>query len=141
MVCLFRLMYIHNTKSGSLFVANPACQVLVKPRWLDIMQQQNSHIGIYVTYPSYPIGAQRGTGTITHLCGVYHHFTLTNFSNLPDLTSQRKSDKRHSLICMTVTVFMAFRHLFAELDRYYRMQKYKKISEQTRKTPDYFVFR
>ena len=29
--------------------------------------------------------------------------------------SQRKSDKRHSLICMTVTAFIAFRHLFAEL--------------------------
>ena len=68
-------------------------------------------------------------------------FHLDELSNLPDSICQRKSDKRHSLICMTVTVFIAFWHLFAELDRDYRLQKYKKISEQTRKTPDYFVFR
>ena len=43
-------------------------------------QQQNSHIGIiYVTYPSYPQGVQRGTDTITHLREVYRPFTLTNF--------------------------------------------------------------
>ena len=93
---------------------NPALGALPKPcRW--DKQQQNSRIGIYVTYPSYPIGAQRGTGTITHLCGVYHPFTLTDFWDLVDFKSQRKSDKRHSLICKTVTVFIAFRHLFAEL--------------------------
>ena len=38
---------------------------------------------------------------------------------------------------MTAVIFIAFRHLFAELDHSYRMQKYKKYPNKANKF-DYF---
>ena len=125
---LFRLMYYIIRKAG-------ACLLQSRCFWSD---QRPMLVGYATTelphryIRNVPVIPHRGTtryGYNNAPMWSLSSFHLDRLSNFSRSNSQRKSDKRHSLICMTVTVFIAFRHLFAELNRDYRLQKYKKISD------------